>query len=87
LLNTAVLVVLYYALPLDQPFGTSVVVRVLIGLVLFAGITVWQLRSIIGSPFPAVKAAQVLGLVFPLFLLIFASTYFVMETNVGGELH
>jgi voltage-gated potassium channel len=85
LLSTTILVVLYYVLPLDQPLGASAVVRVLIGLVVFAGITVWQLRTIIGSPFPAVKATEVLGLVFPFFLLIFASTYFVMERTSAAS--
>jgi voltage-gated potassium channel len=85
LLNATILVVAYYVLPLDQPLGTSAVVRVLIGLLVFAGVTGWQLRTIIGSPFPAVKAAEVLGLAFPFFLLIFASTYFVMERTSAAS--
>lgn len=45
-LSTTVLVVLYYALPLDQPLDTGAVVRVLIGLAVFAVITAWQIRTI-----------------------------------------
>ncbi|MGH3232043.1 MAG: potassium channel family protein [Streptosporangiaceae bacterium] len=59
--------------------GTSTAARVLIGLVIFVGITVWQVRSIIGSPYPALKAFEALGLTLPFYLLLFASTYFVME--------
>jgi Ion channel len=79
LLSATVLVVLYYVLPLDEPLDTGAVVRVLVGLVVFAVITVWQIKAIIGSPFPGMKAAEALGLLFPFYLLLFASTYFVME--------
>jgi voltage-gated potassium channel len=40
---------------------------------------VWQVRAITGSRYPALKAAEALGLIFPLYLLVFASTYYVME--------
>ena len=79
LLLTTVLVVLYYVLPLDERLDAGVAVRLLIGLAIFAGMATWQVRSIIGAPYPAVKAIEVLGLILPLYLLLFASTYFVME--------
>ena len=79
LLNTTLLVVIYYVLPFDERFGTDAVVRVLIGLVVFVCLVVWQVKTIIDSPYPAVKAVEALALILPLYLLIFASTYFVME--------
>lgn len=79
LLSTTALVVLYYVLPLDQPLGTGAAVRVLIGLGVFAAITAWQIKTIIGSPYPGMKAVEALGLLLPFYLLVFASTYFVME--------
>ena len=48
-LSAAALVVLYYVLPLDQPWNGDTAVRILIGLLVFAGIAVWQVRSIAGS--------------------------------------
>jgi voltage-gated potassium channel len=78
-LNTALLVVVYYVLPLDERFGADAAVRVLIGLVVFAGMTAWQVKTIIDSPYPATKAFEALGLILPFYLLLFASTYFVME--------
>jgi hypothetical protein len=71
-------VVLYYLVP-DQSLNTDVALRVLAGLLVFAGITAWQVRAITGSRYPALKAAEALGLIFPLYLLVFASTYYVME--------
>ena len=78
LLSATVLVVLYYLVP-DQSLNTDVALRVLAGLLVFAGITAWQVRAITGSRYPALKAAEALGLIFPLYLLVFASTYYVME--------
>jgi voltage-gated potassium channel len=78
LLTTTVLVVLYYVLPYQSLNGDTGL-RLLAGLAIFVGITVWQVRSITGSRYPALKAAEALGLVFPLYLLVFASTYYVLE--------
>jgi hypothetical protein len=78
-LGAVVLVVLYYVLPLDEPWNGDTAVRILIGLVVFAGLMVWQVRAIAGSRYPGVKAFEALGLILPFYLLLFASTYFVME--------
>ena len=74
LVVTAVLVVLYYLLPLDRPWDTDTAVRLLIGLLVFAGLTVWQVRAITGARYPGLRAAEALGLIIPLYLLLFAST-------------
>jgi hypothetical protein len=79
LVVTTVLVVLYYVLPLDRPWDTGTAVRLLIGLLVFAGLTVWQVKAIVGSRYPGLRAAEALGLIIPLYLLLFASTYFLME--------
>jgi voltage-gated potassium channel len=79
MLTTVVLVTLYYILPLNQPLDTSAVVRLILGLVIFAGISFWQIRSILRSRFPGVRAVEALAVIAPLFLLIFASTYFLMS--------
>ena len=78
-LGTAVLVVLYYLLPLDRPWGAATAARLLAGLAVFAGVTAWQVRAVAGSRYPAMRAFEALGLIVPFFLLLFASTYFMME--------
>jgi voltage-gated potassium channel len=80
-----VLVVLYYVLPLDRPWNGDTAVRVLIGLLVFVGITGWQVRTIAGSRYPGVRAVEALGLILPLYLLVFASTYFVMERTAAAN--
>src|SRR6266480_3626434 len=79
LLVTTVLVVLYYLLPLDRPLDTGTAIRLLIGLLVFVLVTVWQVRAIAGSRFPGLRAAEALGVIVPLYLLLFASTYYLME--------
>src|SRR6266487_621963 len=79
LLVTTVLVALYYLLPLDRPLDTGTAIRLLIGLLVFAGVTVWQVRAIAGSRFPGLRAAEALGVIVPLYLLLFASTYYLIE--------
>jgi voltage-gated potassium channel len=78
LLTATVLVVVYYALPFRSWTGTNAL-RFLAALLIFIGVTAWQVKTITGSRYPGLKAAQALGLIFPLYLLVFATTYYVME--------
>ena len=84
------LVVLYYLLPMDRS-STGIAVTILVaGLVVFIGLVAFQVRAIIRSPFPGLRAIAALATSVPLFLLLFASTYVVMATmsagNFGGRL-
>jgi len=40
---------------------------------------VWHVRAIAGSGHPGLRAAEALGMILPFFLVLFASTYFLME--------
>jgi voltage-gated potassium channel len=84
-LIAAVLVVLYYVLPLDRPWDSDTAVRLVVGLVVFTGVMVWGVKIITGSRYPGVRAAEALALALPFFLLLFASTYFVMERNSAAS--
>ena len=85
LVVTTVLVVLYYLLPLDRPWDSDTAVRLVIGLLVFAGATVWQVKAIAGARYPGLRAAEALGLIIPLYLLLFASTYFLMERATAAS--
>jgi voltage-gated potassium channel len=84
-LIAAVLVVLYYVLPLDRGWDSDTAVRLLIGLLVFAGVLAWGVRIITGSRYPGLRAAEALALVLPFFLLLFASTYYVLERNSAAS--
>jgi voltage-gated potassium channel len=76
LVTTAVLVTLYYVLPLDHI--KNVPVTLTAGLLILTAATVWQLRQISVAKYPALRAIEALATTIPLFLLLFASVYFVM---------
>ena len=76
--TTVVLVVLYYVLPMNETLHLSAVMRLFVGLLVLAVVIAWQVRSILHSRYPGIRAVEVLAVVGPLFLLIFASTYFLM---------
>jgi len=88
--SSAVLVAIYYLLPLDHSSLWFAVTTLVIGLVALIALIAFQVRSIVRSPFPGLRAVEALGTSVPLFLLLFASTYVVMATlsasSFGGHL-
>ena len=76
LATAVVLVALYYLLPLDHV--KDVPLTLAVGLVILLAVTAWQLRAIVRAKYPAVRAVVALALTVPLFVLLFASVYFVM---------
>ena len=73
------LVALYYLLPLDRASVPTTVAMLVIGLAALTGLVVLQVRSIVMSPFPRLRAVEALAISVPLFLLLFAGTYTVMS--------
>ena len=88
--STTALVAVYYLLPLDDSSAWAAVTILGTGLVVFIGLVTFQVRSIIRSRFPGLRAIEALATSVPLFLLLFASTYVVMAAmsagNFGGRL-
>ena len=76
--STAAVVAIYYLLPLDHSSAGFGVTTLIVGLVLFLGLVTYQIRAIIASPWPGLRALEALSISVPLFLLLFASTYVVM---------
>ena len=85
LVTTVVLVTLYFVLPMSEPLDSAAVARLVLGLIIFAGVSAWQVRSILGSRYPGVRAVEGLAVMAPLFLLIFASTYFLMSSSESSN--
>ncbi len=78
--STIALVAIYYLLPLNRSSTGAAVTMLAIGLVVLIGLVAFQVRSIVMSPFPGLRAVEALATSVPLFLLLFASTYVVMAT-------
>jgi voltage-gated potassium channel len=88
--SVAALVALYYLLPLDHSSTPAAVTMLLIGLAGFIALVACQVRLIIRSPFPGLRAVESLATSVPFFLLLFAATYVVLAAlspgSFGGHL-
>jgi hypothetical protein len=78
-LSIAAVVTVYYYLPLDRTSTGGAIAFLIGGLLVFAALTVFHVRVITRSRFPGVRAVEALAISIPLFIVLFASTYFVME--------
>jgi voltage-gated potassium channel len=87
-LRTAVAVVLllvaYYQAPMDRPLTVTSAVFFIGALMVGALAVVVEVRGILASPIPLVKAIRVLALGLPLLLVLFASTYIIVDGQQAG---
>ncbi|MFF7308010.1 ion channel [Streptomyces sp. NPDC008137] len=80
------LVTVYYVLPLDgRSTGSGTSVLLACGLLLVILVFWWEVQAIAHSPFPRLKAVEALAATLVLFLLLFASTYFLLEHSTPGS--
>ncbi|MCW0213334.1 MAG: ion channel [Pseudonocardia sp.] len=77
----ALLLGVYYTAPLDRQLDGGTWLRFGFGLVLFAGVVVWQVRSIGRSEFPRVRAIQAISTGLTLLMVLYAGTYCVISFN------
>jgi voltage-gated potassium channel len=75
-LTATVLVALYYTVPVGGAMDAPTVALLLGGLLLFAVVISWQIRAILESRYPGLRAVEALASAIPLFLLLFALVYF-----------
>ncbi len=85
LATTTALVALYYLLPLDHLANVSLVFTLVAGLVILVAVAALQLRAVLRAKYPGVRAAVALAATVPLFLLLFASAYYVMANGTPGS--
>jgi hypothetical protein len=85
LASSAVLVTVYYLLPLDHSSHGLAITMLVIGLALLTGLVAAQVRWVAASPYPRLRAIEALATSIPLFLLLFASAYIVMATLATGS--
>lgn len=82
--TVVLLVVLYFLVPLDNRDEDGTAVLFFLGLALLVGMIGWQLRSIVKAEFPALRAVEAFTSAVPLYLLLFAATYVVVESTAPG---
>jgi len=77
----ALLVVGYYLAPLDRPLDTGTLITFLLALALVGAVIAWEVRSILTSDVPRLRAVQTVAVGVPMLLLVFASVYVQIETS------
>jgi hypothetical protein len=78
---TAVLVGLYYLAPLDALSRPPPAARFAAALLVLIAAMVWQVRAVLSSPNPAVRAIEGMAATTPLFLLLCAATYYIQARS------
>jgi hypothetical protein len=90
LVTTALLVTAYYVLPFDHLTSAATLVFLVLGLVGVAIVVIWEVRVILDADHPQIQAIEALAMIAPLFLLLFASTYYLIAqakpTSFGQHL-
>jgi ion channel len=77
--------VLYFTLPLTGSLDGSAALLLVVGLLGFAGIVTWQIRAVLRSPYPGLRAIEALAAAIPLFLLVFAAAYLrIADADAGA---
>jgi hypothetical protein len=77
-MSITLLVLLYYNLPLDRAFDAGTILLLILGLLAFAAILMYQILQIVRSDHPRLRAIAALATSVPLFLLLFATAYYLM---------
>jgi voltage-gated potassium channel len=70
----------YYVLPMNRPERSGLIVLI-VGLLALGLVLLWQVRAIMGSPFPRLRAFETLTIGIPLLLIVFASAYYLIEQS------
>ena len=78
-LTWVLLLGVYYTIPFQDTTSREAVVRLVLGLVIFAVVLGWQLRSVRNADLPVLRAVQALGGTIPLLLVAFAAGYVTLS--------
>ena len=81
LLTTTAVGVLYFVLPFDRLDDLPVGVGVTAAMVGLLCVTVLQVQGVLRAAHPAVRAVEALAVTVPVFLLVFAATYYLLARD------
>jgi len=76
--TSAIVLTVYFTIPIDEHPHRRIAVRLLAGLAIFTALLSYEVRAILRSVHPVLRAANALALVIPMFLVVFAWTYLTM---------
>ena len=73
-----VVVAIYFRIPMDRAITATTVIGLVIGVLALFAIIAWQIREIMRSEHPVVRAVEALAFAIPVYVLLFATIYFLM---------
>ncbi|MCX4911027.1 potassium channel family protein [Streptomyces sp. NBC_00878] len=79
------LVTAYYLLPLDRRGTGRTTALLVIGLLAVTLVFLWEVRAIMRSPWPRLKAVEALAATLASYLVLFAGVYYVLEHSSPGS--
>ncbi|WP_078888091.1 potassium channel family protein [Streptomyces sp. NRRL S-118] len=79
------LVTAYYLLPLDERGTAGASALLLGGLAAVLLVFGWEVRAIVRSPHPRLKAVEALVATLALFLILFAGAYYLLDHSSPGS--
>ena len=80
-LTAAVMVAIYYVVPLEGRSPAFLYLELGIALALLTIVIAWQVRAIIASEHPGIRASYALASSTPMFLLVFSAAYVILSLN------
>ncbi|MFI1364077.1 potassium channel family protein [Streptomyces griseochromogenes] len=85
LLITAGLITAYYLLPLDSRGAGAASVILALGLLGVGLVFAWEIRAIMRSPYPRLRAVEALVATLALFLMLFSCAYYILDSTTTGS--
>ena len=79
IITVALVVAVYFLVPMDRAISPATVTELLLGVLALVWVVAWQVRQIIRSEHPGVRAVEALAFTFPLYILLFATAYYLMD--------
>ncbi len=75
----------YYLLPMAGPTTVRTAALLVGGLLAVLLVFAWEVRTIMRSPYPRLRAVEALVATLALFLVVFASAYHLLEYSSPGR--
>lgn len=80
--GTSLLVlIVYFVVPIRNDVHSPILLRLTVGLVFFVIALTYEVRAVIRSSRPILRAADALALVIPIFMVVFAWTYLTLARS------
>ncbi len=79
--TSAIVLFVYFVVPIANHPHSRILIRLTAGLVLFGVALAFEVRAIIKSPRPILRAANAMALVIPIFIVVFSWIYLTIARS------